>query len=237
MNEIAAVVDTNVLIDIFSISDLVRAHSVADVSSDSAELLFRRIRARESLLLAWFFHRSKLATRSYGSEATRILSRLSPPDRRADFEVNFTRTSIWFIKDYMLPGWSLLADRGEPEHAGNAADDHLVTLARRLKAPLITNEGFTIEGVNEAHGIRGLARARGVRVFSPAQFWRGKMSEGGAVRHIFQRFDREAPKYLRSQSYGDGAKQALLDRRNILRYLLQGESAHGPVKLHWDRPA
>ncbi|MCU0702134.1 MAG: hypothetical protein MUC96_37030 [Myxococcaceae bacterium] len=169
-----AVLDTNIIIDIFSIGDLLAASQKSahgqNIDHSSSDLLFRRIRARESLLLAWFFHTKGARTETYGREAVEILSRHVPPQldpeesSESRFKRNYATVSIWFLKDYILPRWNLTIDRSEPELRGNAADDHLVRLATTYRRPLISNEGFSLTGIDDNHGLRKKVSVRPIAV-------------------------------------------------------------------------
>lgn len=234
---VAAIVDTNVILDVFAVSDLLDAYAKAGGESDAA--LFRRVRARESHLLAWYLHSIGATTFSLPAESTRIMARRAPPDAMNTFASQHVQLSIYFLSDYVLDRWDSRVEPGSDAGlSGEACDDKLVEMALRHRAPLITNEGYSIRGVSadEPRKLRAKASARGVPVFTPRQFWMGKMGER-ATRKFLARFDAQAPKYLRGQGNSVAAQNAVRMRRALLHHVFFGATANGgrvPVRLHID---
>ena len=152
---VTAVIDTNVLIDIMSIHDIVKGFVEAEKAGakataadalrvfQSPELKPRRERARDALLLAIYLHTAGATTFCARGEATRVLTERSPPvgdDGASNESMAYTRLWFEFILERVLPGWSLTWG-GQPETiSGEDVDDALLRFARLGKFPLITNE-------------------------------------------------------------------------------------------------
>ncbi len=106
-----AVVDTNVLLDIHSCHDAMdsynKAHALlAAAAIDDPSVVFRRARARESLLLAIYFDKIDAVTHSLHNEAVdRLVDRSPPAPGGTSIASDFTMTFVHFVKDHVLPGW------------------------------------------------------------------------------------------------------------------------------------
>ena len=189
-------IDTNVLLDTVSIHDLLAEYHKQHVDLDTSELIFRRARARESLLAMMYLNKVKAPTLSLHSEFLTQLEKNSPPTATpgTHYPTDFTKAFVWFIKDRVLPDWEwqITDPRGE---RGNAADQALVDAALRHGVPLITNEGFNKDGYGEG-GIGRRARAAGVPWFHPHGYYQGKIDEAAEIGEFFQRCQMEAPQFL-----------------------------------------
>jgi hypothetical protein len=157
-NQPIAVVDTNVILDTHSVHDVLGAYDKQHANLNAPELVYRRARARESLLLMIYFNKIKAATLGLHSELLAQLTKNAPPEAipGTSFEADFTRMFIWFVKDYVLPDWDMQVQAEPGGERGNAADSVLVTAAAQRGLPLITNEGFSKDGYGEGGSAGGL---------------------------------------------------------------------------------
>ena len=88
---VKCIVDTNVLADVFTCADLLRAYERPGATdNENLETHFRRVRARESLLLAIYFHEQGFRTMSLPNEWIRTATRLAPPEDVTNFGTHFT---------------------------------------------------------------------------------------------------------------------------------------------------
>ncbi len=139
---IAAVVDTTVILDIYSGSNIF----VAAAAGDAKDLESRRLRTREALLLAWHFHSYKWVTLSVRNEATQKIRDVQTADD------DHVRLSLRFQKDLLLSGWSD-ETQDDDETGGSATDAQLVELALANDVPLFSREGLRADGtINEKKG-------------------------------------------------------------------------------------
>jgi hypothetical protein len=186
-----AAIDTNVLIEIYSAHDLLEAidklaHLTEPLIAVHPDVERRRVRARESLLLAHHLHQQGTFTYALLREFTDKLPNLVPPQSRDEFETAYTTVFVHHLRDeLMFPGWKIATVTGaDDDVAKNGCDEHLVKFAARHKVPLISNE------TKPKGTIQRLARKHGARVVTPRQFWLGKMDEAQAVREILSALDR-----------------------------------------------
>jgi hypothetical protein len=197
-----AVVDTNVVMDMRSCADLVQEYErgASDLAAArTPEAIFRRARVRESMILAWYLHKVGAVTFSLPDESVRILTRMADPSAARDFGTHFTTWFIWFVKDYVLDRWYEGFVPGiDTGLKGSDCDDLLVELCCASHVPLITNEGYTLAGVSASNpkGLRAKALAAGVSVYTPRQFWSGRIGPGSACRQFLKRFDKQARRFL-----------------------------------------
>ena len=94
---IDAVMDTNVLVDIFSCVDLEREARKAEDPGSSASV-YRRARVRESLVLAWWLHEHHATTWGLEFELRRQLAALVPPADTRQFGTHYTTRFIHFVR-------------------------------------------------------------------------------------------------------------------------------------------
>src|ERR1700722_12729673 len=114
-----AVVDTNVFLDIYSCHDLAGTYDrVGAAGVDSPEALYRRARARESLLLAMYLHRIGANVFGLGAEILAKLQANVDPPVRHRFEPTFTRLMANFIMVRVLNGWQILKHEAPSEEKG-----------------------------------------------------------------------------------------------------------------------
>lgn len=196
--QIIAVVDTNLLLDLWSCHDMWAAYE-KEPHGDTPAHLYRRVRAREALLLAMHLHRIKAGTWSLRTEAIDLLRKNVPTHASREFKTHFTTLFSHFVMSEILQDWSPGVDDGAVVR-GDAADDALVAYAKEHGLPLISNEGLATTGqiVEKKDGLRDKARRGGIVVFTPEEYRRGKIEDAQAIEHFLQQFDAKAGDYIAS---------------------------------------
>jgi hypothetical protein len=231
-SQFSAVVDTNVVLDVYSCHDVAKrydeVHSRLGIAAvDEASVVYRRTRARESLLLAIYFNKIGASTFSLHHESVELLTtRVPPAPGGQTLESDFTTVFLYFVKDYVLPEWESHMPTEPGDASGNDADRLLVEFAKEHALPLITNEGFTQRGVVEEK-MRKRAREAGVSVFSPRQFYLGKIDEAAEIEAFLSRFRDQVPRYLeaRKRELGeDNVAEVLSWVYGYYRLILKGEA-------------
>jgi hypothetical protein len=238
--KVAAVLDTNAFLDVYSCHDVFRDYGVlyedmGQAAADEPKCVYRRARARESLVLAIYLHQLQVATVTLQDELLEELEGAAPAKTPIGtptaFETVFTMTTIHFTKDAIIPDWEpgfantwpgwektlppelLNADLLIPGHkelekpTGSRADTFHIACAKDLGVPLITNEGFGEGGYGSRKIIKRAARA-GVTALRPFEFYRGHLDEEKAITWFLERFKEEAPKYLEDRGKKVGADKA-----------------------------
>src|SRR5580704_11789456 len=166
---------------------------------DDPSIVYRRARARESLLLAMHFHKVKAQTYSLHSEVLYLLLKRVPPAPGGQTtESDFTTVFLYFVKDYLLPDWDTQMPTQPGSEAGNDADEAYVAFAKEHRLPLITNEGYEQNGIVDKR-MRKLAKDAGVSVFAPREFCAGKIDEAVEIEDFLQRFKEQAPVYMEAR--------------------------------------
>ncbi|WP_242333091.1 hypothetical protein [Anaeromyxobacter sp. SG66] len=177
--EFAAVLDTNVYIDIVSIHDLLRA------PEERREMRVERL--RDAALLAICFHENSSTT--YGlREGADVLAELVPPES-GGFEEQHLKAFSYFVYPHVLSRWHVVHPNDVNVRA-NAADRHLTDFAFENGLPLVT--------LDARMGER--AAARGVSVLTPRGYWELRMNSDAAVQRFFRRYRSNAPVFARSTS-------------------------------------
>lgn len=216
---IAAVIDTNVILDLYSLADLLRANEEGTAIKHES----RRSRARDALLLAWSLHAECASTLSLGDEATRRVKALNEPSILSTTG-HHMQMSIWFLKERVLRNWDDRA-KHEGDIRGGACDDALLALALENHCPLVTNEGVKTDGsVDDSHGLRSKARSAGAVVFSPREFWTSRQNESEATTAILSQIDQCAVGFVVEQRFSAAGCNAVIARRAFARYVLLGET-------------
>lgn len=226
-SDILAVVDTNVLLDMYSCHDLYCAYEQLghDDCVSHPTAVFRRARARESLLLAIYLHRRRATTYSLGDEAVdRMLANVDPNAGDA-FPTHFTIVFVHFVREQVIPGWKAGQPPVPKGLRGNAADRWLLDYAKENDLPLITNEGYGPNGV-EALKLRKRALDAGVRVCTPREFYSGRFTdEEAAARAFIQRFRRRAQEYVDEQEKPEVMARTMEAMDGYFHHILFGETA------------
>jgi hypothetical protein len=195
---VSAVLDTNVLLDIYSAHDLLE--KVNCERPEEKIVAYRKARAKNSLLLAIQFHQTRATTYNLHAEVVSQIQKFAPPDpgpEKASYTL-FTTMFFHFVKDYLLGGWDSKW-QSEPDSAsGTAADDALLEYAKANDLPLITNEGYSQNGIEEIK-LRKKCVAAGVSVFTPSEYLQGKLLDAGVATFLHD-FRRKEPHYLQQSS-------------------------------------
>ena len=107
ISNISVALDTNVLLEIFSIHDLVNKYDeIGGANVDASALVFRRARARESLLLAMHLNATNACTFSLDHEFKKLLLARVPP-ATGQFTSHFTTWFVNFVTERLLPSWKI----------------------------------------------------------------------------------------------------------------------------------
>jgi hypothetical protein len=200
----AAVVDTNVLLEIFSAHDVLEADVEHAWQVDRPKPLRRRARARDALLLAMCLHRIGARTYSLRGELTALIQARVPPGS-IDDRIDYVDVFRGLVRPTALWGWKCRL--GPPDDArGTDADDALIEFARAHGLPLITNEGIAEDGTRstDPRKIPRKALLAGVSVLRPGEFFADKIDtrretsaflaamERGARDFVLAHRDRQA---------------------------------------------
>jgi hypothetical protein len=231
-----AILDTNVFLDIYSCHDVTGTYDnlylkLGVAALDEQQVVYRRARARESLLLAMFFNKTRATTFGLHNEAIELLVRCAPPSKAGGgpggaLESCYTSFFVHFVRDYVLPDWNHTMPTEPGDAASNAADRLLVETAKLSGLPLITNEGYTPAGiVNER--MRKLALDDGVLTFTPREFYQGKIDEAEEAGGFLRRFREQAPGYLearRNELGPDKGHEVMSFMDGYFRHIFFGET-------------
>jgi hypothetical protein len=224
------VMDTNVFVDIHSCADVTEDFNrlyttLGNAALDDPAITYRIARARESMLLAVYLHTTKSTSLALRHEAIGILERRSPPARGGtSMTADHTRVVAWFVKDYCLRGWNSVVTTAHGKVEGSAADRALVALAAEKSIPLVTTEGYSRDGsIDETRLIRREARAQGVTVLTPREYYAGKMDETAEIDAFLQRFYDRVPVYLERRGKRDAMHKLLANVHGFYRFVLRGE--------------
>ncbi len=218
-----AIVDTNVFLDVYSCNDLAGLYNDPswNAALDEHPALYRRARARDSLLLAMHLHEQGATTNGLHSEQLARLEAVSPPAGES-LSSHYTHIFIHFVKDHVLPGWDAQIPTTPDGFTSNKADAALLSAARIHGLPLITNEGFTPAGI-ESKGLRKRAAAEGVWVGTPREFLvQRDFDEASAIEGFLARFRAHAPAYVASRR--DRSGEVLSWVLGYFRHVLRGET-------------
>jgi hypothetical protein len=236
------VLDTNVLIDVQSVHDFAKTYeglyaTLGPAAVDHRDVVHRRARARESILLIIYLDSINGATFSLGPEALGTLTAKVPPEALT-FERQYTGLFLHFVRGRVLPRWRFLGADQEPgwetflsrapaldeaemrNPTGNRADAWLIALAKRLGLPLITNEGFKRSGYGVSE-IGERAKAEGVTVLFPKDVYAGKIDEMAETARFLERFCDEAPAFIEEQPKQQNGLGVMF---GLYRHFLLGET-------------
>ena len=170
------VVDTNVMLDLFSWHNLMEERARPDASLRDDNVRYRIARHGAALRLAVWFHENEATTLSLKREGLRLFLRCVPPKPSGtDLNSDYTTTFINVIKPRALPGWHAGTTDVDANISGDEADGSLVREAKRLNVPLVTNEE------KEKGTVRKTAALANVRVVSPRELLTSKGFDERAV--------------------------------------------------------
>ena len=238
-SDYVALVDTNVLLDIYTITDWQREHERCGLEDlDGARFVYRRARARESLLLAMYFNQVKALTYGLNNEVLRTIVRASPPAQQTELSTHYTTFFVHFVSEQVLPDWRHTWEDGNDEGlSGTKCDDRLLVLAEEHSLPIITNEGFTETGTSEfnSRSLRTKAKAHGVPAYSPREFWCGKLDEKATIQRFLDRFRQHAPHFINANPHPRTAEDSLTIIHGYYLHVLLGitEGREAPVRGEW----
>jgi hypothetical protein len=190
-----AVIDTNVVMDIFGCFHVVRHYDDPGITAEHPKSVYRRDRARQALLLAQHLHNIKATTFNIYEPMT-IVVREVDPEVSDTFEHHYTRIFANYVKGHVIPDWVMLqpAQQGE-EGKGDKADSALVQYAKDYDVPLISFEGFTPSGIDPGNKMRRKALGAGVRVLTPSDFY-GDADEQLLAALFYNGFRNGAKRYI-----------------------------------------
>jgi hypothetical protein len=237
MSRLTAIIDTNVSLDIYGCFDVSKLYDrLGEDGLDEPEAVFRRARARESLLLAIYLNKIKARTYGHIDEVMKILEARVPPSDLTAAETHYTTQFIHFVKDRVLPRWREWGEPGKYASLMKAdADTFLLNQAKTNSIPLITNEGFGRDGLRvddlKPDSLRLRASAAGVAVFTPREFWQGKINPKKEIDDFLDRFRRFAPKYAADHPDAPRVRNSLEFVHDYYRHVLLGETNTGRVRV------
>jgi hypothetical protein len=208
---IVAVVDTNVMIDIHSCHDFTgRLHPALAQMGDGGWLTpgvwYRGTRARDALLLTIYLDQIGATTWGSNGELLDKLTALVPPspgqDGGKNWELDFATLTVHFVRERVLSRWTHAVPVPPEKERGNQADQWLVHEAKRLSVPLITNDGLKTDGTidDRKKGTRTMAKAAGVMVVTPREFFQGKLDEAAAADRFRERFNEQARLHVQGRT-------------------------------------
>lgn len=232
-SKLVAVVDTNVILDVISVADLSDAYNHENKTEN--DRYFRRFRARDALIMAWYLHASEATTLSLINEVARVGLRTAPLTAGNTLEGQHMHLSFALQHKFVLNRWNMVFEDEDATLRGNGCDDELVKLAQKYGVPLVTNEGLTMDGVDDVR-LRSKALAARVPVFTPRQFWSGRISETAAAKKFCERFDAKARKLVRRNGNSRASVNAVRVRKALLQHIFFGRTSDGtkvPVRPPW----
>ncbi len=194
--KIAAILDTNVLFEIFSCHDVMnKCDEVLNRGGEPGgrDLAYRRERARAAVLLALAFNEQCTATYSLHTEPMAIAERV-----KDHTDAPYAAVFLEFVAKRLLHRWHAMFPEAEDHVRSNAADERLVAKASEFRCPLITDEGNTAAGICHK-GLRKRAADAGVPVYTPREFFKAfysHMDEAALVQDFLDRFRMEVPAFL-----------------------------------------
>jgi hypothetical protein len=226
-SDVVAILDANVFVDLISCRDLLHDHL-----GDEAKHLYRWRRAGEALRLAIHLHEAQALTLSPTHEIMRVMGKHAPPDEKG-LETEYVKAWIYFVLPRLLRKWRVgnLPDSIPTDLIGSRVDDALVSLAVQYGRPIISNEGYGHKNPDVLDPNKHLlkqARAAGVQVVRPNEFFAGRLKRSDIERFMIRFFDRGPSFHKGNADYEDGQK-LVRDIYNFYRALLNGTRDPGEV--------
>jgi hypothetical protein len=211
----SCVIDTNVILELYSIHDLMRDFEESHAKKGEAaaadpRVRFRRLRMADSLALAIALHEKRETSFQLVTEAIEMLVREVPPDSDG-FERSWVQFFLYYTKDFCLADWGEESDSELGAGVkGTARDSILLDVARAKGVPLVTNEGNTQTGIDDTRGLRKRAIAARVAVCTPGEYVARLGVEFPAASMAFAaRFRGRQEEYLAGRSDADAAREHL----------------------------
>lgn len=235
-----AIVDTNVLVDLYTPTDLLRAYaSKSPEDLDDRNCVYRRARVRESMLFALYLHESGATTLSLHDEPLAKLVELVPPrpDEREGspesvapvtrersgeeiFASNFLRVFLHFVKSTLLSSWDDKASLEARSQRGNRADVALLWLAYGHGSTLVTNEGNASTSRVNPRSLRAKGERVGVRVKTPLDFVPSTFDFDRAIDRFLASWYANAPAYIAGD---DVTEEFMAYMSGYYRHVLLGD--------------
>jgi hypothetical protein len=255
--DLTIVLDTNVMLDLYSCHDYEEAMEklggelVAPINDP--RLVYRRQRARDALLLGIWMHHTRQASNTLNEAIVQLkinvktekdvdLNKETPEERiRRIYLFNFTSIFMSFVTKAVLGEWG----NGRSYEGRNAdlvkdvADDKYVDVARTMKLPLMTNEGFGHNGLTTPKqnkpNIVTKAAAVGVKTYTPGQYYAlSGRNEAKDIAWFLEQFEAEAPNYIRrNEENAEAIMNAVARSFDYYHHVLLGSSGRqvDPVKV------
>jgi hypothetical protein len=216
-----AVIDTNVVMDIFGCFHVVRHYDEPGMKAEHPKSVYRRDRARQALLLAQHFHNVKATTFNIYEPMTIVVREVNP-EASDTFEHHYTRIFANYIKDSVIPDWVMLqpAQLGD-EGKGDKADAALVQYAKEYGVPLISFEGFTPTGIDPSNKMRKRAAAAGAAVVTPSEFY-SDADEQLLAALFYNGFKGGAKRYIAEGPAPDINRVVMNDVNGYFKHVLFG---------------
>jgi len=216
-----AVIDTNVIINIFGCFHVSRHYDEPGMSAEHPKSTYRRDRARQALLLAQHLHNTKATTFNIYEPMTIVVREVNP-EASDTFEHHYTRIFANYIKDTVLPDWTMLQpDRPGNEGKGDKADSALVQHAQDYGVPLVSFEGFTPSGIDSNNKMRKKATAAGVQLLTPMEFY-SEADEQLLAALFYNGFKNGAKRYIDEGPAPEVNHVAVNDVNGYFRHVLFG---------------
>ena len=249
---ITAVLDTNVMLEIYACHDVLDAHGKSldkfrgapelHTSLGDLDVMFepkvqsRLKRARESLFLALHLHRTRATTVILRDEFDEKLRQLVPVIPSGSFAQSFTSTVEHFLHKAILFDWKVVADASPGTQRSHEADRDLLRFAKAAGVPFVSNEGRRPDGTIDwdAKKIPSRARAAGVTVCSPREFC-GAVDEATEREEFRTRFKTAAEALLESLStvqQRESWRTAIRRMWNVYDLILFGPGAPDSRRCH-----
>jgi hypothetical protein len=225
------VLDSNALLDFYTNRDFAdvydaKVRALGTAADDDPQVVYRRARARESLLLAIYLHNVGATTYSLQGEVITKLTEAAPPHLEGGVDLVKDHTSfvIHFVKDYVLSRWKALfiQPKGQSndwpkliqhpdlqkgalqdptakevlEPTGSRADLFHIAMAKRRGALTLVTNEGFCETGYEAGKITKWAAKEGIRSVFPKDVYADKLNERSAAEIFMRRFRGEAERYI-----------------------------------------
>jgi len=213
-----AVLDTNVMLSIYSWHDLVEVMERVGKIDPRATLhrpdvQFRAQRLRWGFLLSLFLDEKGWATICPFEEFTRKMEdKVNPNKAEHDTRVGYTTLYAHFIKDLILTGWKAGADTEDHALVGDDVDVHCAKRAETFSVPLISWEGVSHTGeIDNDKTIRKEALQRGVVVVTPQELLvRERFDPRPAIERFFRAWVTAESAFLEGHSGHAAANVAFM---------------------------
>jgi hypothetical protein len=236
-----AIVDTNVLVDLYTPTDLLKTYGSSKWEGvDSTDSVYRRSRARESLLFALYLHESRATTLSLHDEPiAKLIERVPPrpdeiegalpsiapvprePTGETVFASNFLRVFLHFVKSTLLSRWDDKSSLEAGAQSGNRADVALLWMAYGHGSTLVTNEGNASTSRPNSRSLRAKGERVGVRVKTPLEFVPPTFDFDRAIDRFFAALYAKAPAYIAGD---DVTEEFMAYMSGYYRHVLLGET-------------